>query len=305
MYIPFSYFGNSCTGSGYGYTYWNNDPTTTDVVTWTSLCNGQAQSANILPSSSLQIAATTAGVSGIAANTLIVDSVWNVTGSLNTVVAKNYTISGSTISPINAQRFAYYGRYPNDEYGMITGVTNDDNNVDSYTIPILLQKPFGNQSVPGQFTDNGYVTGSEKIANDIFKNRLITYTLDMTNGSGSSFRGIGPDGRFFLYGSSPLSNTTLRVISYTVPVPVTSSINNQINGFSSDNGSLIESRSCYNYEFLGTAGRTLSYLDCNNQSASVTCNGSLQNICAKANSLQFQNVIGSNYTINSIGYGSC
>jgi hypothetical protein len=305
MYIPFSYFGgNSCTGSGYGYTFWNNDPTTTDAVTWTSLCNGQAQSANILPSSSLAIAATINGVSGIAANTLRVDAVWSVTGSLNQVVKRNYTISGST--GLNGVTYAYYDRYPNDTYGMRYDFSNSTPNINSYIVPIILQKA-GNQSQQANLiTDNG-VTGSSLPADTVFKNRLTTYGIYLPN-SGSNFRGIGPDGKYFLYGTAPSSSVDLKIISFTVPVPVTGSLYPKIFGMQSNNaGGLIESRSCYNYEFLGSAGRTLSYLDCNNQSASVTCIGTdtLQNICAKANSLQFENAIGANYVINSISYGNC
>jgi hypothetical protein len=305
MYIPFSYFGNSCTGSGYGYTYWNNDPITADAVTWTALCNGQAQSANILPSSSLAIAATTNGVSGIAANTLRVDAIWNITGSLNNVVAKNYTISGSTGT--SRTYFFYYGRYPNDTYGLRWQETGTSNNVDSYIVP-FFGRSFGSQTVPGTLTDNGYVVGSNKVANDIFKNRLTTYRIDMSAGSGSIFRGIGPDGKYFSYGSSPSSSTVIQMISSTVPVPITGSVRNSIIAISSDNNiSLIESRSCYYYGFVGSTGRTGSYLDCNNQSASVTCIGTntLQYVCAKPNSLQFENAVGAVYNIDSVGYGSC
>jgi hypothetical protein len=304
MYIPFSYFGgNSCTGSGYGYTFWNNDPTTADAVTWTSLCNGQAQSASILPSSSLAIAATTNGVSGIATNTLRVDAIWNITGSLNNVVAKNYTISGS--SGASRTYFFYYGRYPNGTYGMRWEQTGTSNNVDSYIVP-FFGRSFGNQTVPGTFTDNGYVLASEKTATEVFKNRLTTYRVDMSAGSGSIFRGIGPDGKYFSYGCAPSSSTVMQIVSSTVPVPVTGSVRNRITAITSDNNtSLIESRSCYYYSFEGSAGRTLSYLDCNNQSASVTCIGSEQFICAKANSLQFENAVGAVYNIGSVGYGGC
>lgn len=302
MYIPFSYFGNSCTGSGYGYTFWNNDPTITDSVSWTSLCNGQAQSANILPSSSLAIAATTAGVSGIAANTLRVDAVWSVTGSLNQVVKRNYTISGSGA---NGVTYAYYDRYPNGTYGMIRDFSNVTPNINSYIVPIILQKG-GNQSQQANLiTDNG-VTGSSLSADNVFKNRLTTYTIDLRP-SGSNFRGIGPDGRYFLYGTAPSSSVvTLRIISSTVPVPVTGSLYPKIFSLQSNNGDgLIESRSCYDYELQGSSGRTGSYLDCNNQSASITFDGSLQHVCAKANSIKFENAVGATYVMNSIGYGSC
>jgi hypothetical protein len=294
MYIPFSYFGNNCTGSGYGYTYWNNDPTITDAVSWTGLCNGQAQSANILPSSSLAIAATTTGVSGIAANTLRVDAIWNVSGSSNVLVAKNYAISGSAS---NRQSFSWMNSVGN----LLFGNSTDNPTVQSYIVPIINATQTG-IIINNPITDNGFVSNSNKLPNQLNKGLLTTYWVDLRP-SGSSVMGIGADGKYFSYLTAPSSSVTLKIISSTVPVPTTGSKYNNISALYTVG--LIESRSCYDYELQGTTGRTGSYLDCTNQSASITFDGTLQHVCAKANSIKFENAVGASYTINSIGYGSC
>lgn len=178
MYIPTTFIGSAlCSGSGYGYTYYNS-VATTDNFSYTSQC-GISNNVDLLQSQSIQFSAIS--TTGINANTLLVDLIWNVTGSERggnpLCYLRSYTLSYTFTGVDTFEISAYYidnTGFKNRTFG------NGINNVTVYsaTIPKIyeINRVVAVGTLTGiTITDNGEIGDSQFTSN--FRNAPVKKTL--------------------------------------------------------------------------------------------------------------------------------
>lgn len=289
MYIPFSFFGgNICTGSGFCFSYGNTSISTTDDITYTSLCGVASTPLSITPNSVEKFSATTTP-SGLAATTTLVGQPYTVSSSCGLIQPRSYTFTETgTCSDI------YYAQTSINSLPDRIFI-NSTSTITSVFRPQLMYRNAQTANATFTLTDNGPI-GS--VVQDTWNTGGIRkYTCDLQTGSFSINTSINNKPIISNFSLPALNNSPglrIQLLSETTPfivhnIPFVAG-RDYFPVFSILTATtLYQSSSCWEYEISNvntSPSLTFNYLDCNNVSSSIVVNsGSISTICAKYNSI--------------------
>lgn len=321
MYIPITFIGSAlCSGSGYGYTYYNTIAAT-DTFNYTSQCGGASQTVNLLQSQSIQFNASS--ISNITPDTTaLVDLIWNITGSDRgdnpQCYLRSYTLARTYTGPVDTSYVDFY-YIDNTGFKVATiGQGVSSVTIEAATIPKVYEAGRSSPltTITGiTITDNGPGVGDTRFTSN-FRNAPVKKTLltfaSASVGESARIDYLDLDGNYKRINWSQSTGLSQPVYSYytlskTVPFVVTSgslSHSADANLIAFMSGAIFQpaSSSCYNYFVQVPYTTTVSYTDCNNVTQSIfvsyPATASI-NICAKANTVTFP-LTGSWTTISAI-----
>jgi hypothetical protein len=293
MYIPFAFFGSGCLNSSGSTFYYYNTGATTDDISYGTLCSTSSIINFSLPASNSIDICTSTIPSGVNANTFLVDTNWNVTGSCSQLFANTYRIS-ATSQPIGDNKNIYYlfsdtGTDAITPVASGTGVSTFD--VVSYIKPEIT---FWRSCTKPTITNLGPVNNISypNVSANLLKNATAKIIF-MQGGAAGTGTGAGASYRYLDAGNNYKEFTFTRTTNARLTMEL---ITNTFPLVSSGTGSLefmqfertIPSSSCYDYTISTPTGYTFNYVDCNNISTSVSLAAAESRVVtAKANSFTF------------------